>query len=203
VSVTDNTKFQFGTSNFTISGWFYLDTLNNVHANGRQIIISRFESSGSKGFSIGVNTTGSITLESSLSAVTNASFSSGTGLISANTWYHFTAIRSGINYYLYVNGKLEASGTSAALWALSSTTQNLLIGDKVDASSNHYYLSGKVDDICIYNVALNSAYAQRIYEESRTGNPTSLTRFKFNDSSVSIFPWVYFSLLQNTYGVTI
>jgi hypothetical protein len=203
VAISDNSKFQFDTDNFTISGWFYLDTLSNGNANGRQVIISRYESAGSKGYSVGVNTTGSITFEASLSAVTNASFSSGTGLISADTWYHFTAVRSGINFYLYVNGQLEASGTSAALWSLSSTSQNTLIGDKVDASSNHYYFSGKIDDVSIYNVALSSAYAQRIYNESRTGYLTTLMQIRLDDPSRISFPWVYQTLLQNTYGVTL
>lgn len=203
LSISDSTKFQFGTSDFTITGWFNLNTLNNVNANGQQVIISRYEPSNSKGFYIGVNTSGSIIFKASLSGASNSSFASSTGVISTNTWYHFTAVRSGLNFFLYVNGKLEASGTSAALWSLSSTTQNVLLGDMVDNSSNHYYLSGMFDDISIYNVALSSNYALRTYEDSRLGYPSTLHRMRISRAFLLGSPWLYYSMLQNTYGVAL
>ena len=198
LSVEDSTKFQFDTTDFTITGWFNLNTLNNANANGQQVIISRYESANSKGFYVSVNTSGSIIFTASLSGASNSSFASSTGIISTNTWYHFTAVRSGINYFLYVNGKLEASGTSASLWSLSSTTQNVLLGDMVDNSSNHYYLSGMFDDISIYNVALTSHYAQRTYEESRLGYPKTLHRIRISRAFSMGSPLLYYIMLQNT-----
>ena len=203
LSVEDSTKFQFDTSNFTITGWFNLNTLNNANANGQQVIISRYEPANSKGFYVSVNTSGSIIFTASLSGASNSSFASSTGVISANTWYHFTAVRSGIDYFLYVNGKLEASGTSASLWSLSSTAQNVLLGDMVDNSSNHYYLSGMFDDISIYNIALTSHYAQRTYEESRLGYPATLHRIRISRPFGMGSPWLYYTMLQNTYGVAL
>lgn len=203
LSVEDSTKFQFDTSDFTITGWFNLNTLNNANANGQQVIISRYEPANSKGFYISVDTSGSIIFTASLSGASNSSFASSTGVISTNTWYHFTAVRSGINYFLYVNGILEASGTSASLWSLSSTTQNVLLGDMVDNSSNHYYLSGMFDDINIYNVALTSHYAQRTYEDSRLGYPTTLHRMRISRAFSMGSPWLYYTMLQNTYGVAL
>jgi hypothetical protein len=203
LSVEDSTKFQFDTSDFTITGWFNLNTLNNANANGQQVIISRYEPANSKGFYVSVNTSGSIIFTASLSGASNSSFASSTGVISANTWYHFTAVRSGIDYFLYVNGKLEASGTSASLWSLSSTAQNVLLGDMVDNSSNHYYLSGMFDDISIYNIALTSHYAQRTYEESRLGYPATLHRMRISRPFSMGSPWLYYTMLQNTYGVAL
>lgn len=203
LSVEDSTKFQFDTSDFTITGWFNLNTLNNANANGQQVIISRYEPANSKGFYVSVNTSGSIIFTASLSGASNSSFASSTGVISANTWYHFTAVRSGIDYFLYVNGKLEASGTSASLWSLSSTAQNVLLGDMVDNSSNHYYLSGMFDDISIYNRALTSHYAQRTYEESRLGYPATLHRMRISRPFSMGSPWLYYTMLQNTYGVAL
>jgi hypothetical protein len=203
LSVEDSTKFQFDTSDFTITGWFNLNTLNNANANGQQVIISRYEPANSKGFYVSVNTSGSIIFTASLSGASNSSFASSTGVISANTWHHFTAVRSGINYFLYVNGKLEASGTSASLWSLSSTAQNVLLGDMVDNSSNHYYLSGMFDDISIYNIALTSHYAQRTYEESRLGYPATLHRMRISRPFSMGSPWLYYTMLQNTYGVAL
>jgi hypothetical protein len=109
LSVEDSTKFQFDTTDFTITGWFNLNTLNNANANGQQVIISRYESANSKGFYVSVNTSGSIIFTASLSGASNSSFASSTGVISTNTWYHFTAVRSGINYFLYVNALIGYS----------------------------------------------------------------------------------------------
>jgi hypothetical protein len=203
VSVEDSPKFQFDTNNFTISGWFNVNTLDNANANSKQVIISRYESAGAKGWSIGVDTVGKLVFKVNLSSVSNSTFSTASGLINTDTWYHFTAIRSGITCYLYVNGKLEVSGNTSALWALSSTTQNLILGDMVDESSNHYYLSGSIDDICIFNTALNSAYALRIYEESRRGNLNTLNRINILSKEIAGLPWVYYNVIQNTYGVSL
>jgi hypothetical protein len=203
VSVSDSTKFQIGTNDFTVSGWFYLDTLTNVNANGYQVIFSRYESGNAKGFWIGVNTSGAVIFHASLSGASNSSFASGSAVIAANAWYHFTAIRSGISFYLYINGKLQASGTSAALWALSSTTQNVLIGDLVDSSSNNHYLSGFVDDICFYDKALVSSYAFRIYEDSRTGYYNTLNRLNLSRAFDMSSPWIFYTMLQNAYGVAL
>jgi hypothetical protein len=203
ISIDDQTKFQIDTNEFTVSGWFYLDTLNNVNANGYQVIFSRYESGGAKGFWIGVNTSGAIVFHASLSGASNSSFSSGSAVIAANTWYHFTVVRSGINFYIYVNGKLQSSGTSAALWSLSSTTQSLLLGDLVDSSLNHHYLSGFVDDVCFYDIAVLSSYAFRIYEDSRTGYYNSLNRLNLSRAFNTSSPWLFYSMLQNTYGVAL
>lgn len=203
VSIPDASKFQFDTNNFTVSGWFNVSTLNNVNANGKQVIISRYESAGAKGWSIGVDTAGKLVFKMNLSAVSNSTFSTASGLINTNTWYHFTAIRSGITCYLYVNGKLEVSGNTAALWSISSTTQNVLLGDMLDESSNHYYLSGLIDDVCIFNTALNSAYALRIYEDSRKGNLETLNRVNILGREISGIPWVYYNVIQNSYGVSL
>jgi hypothetical protein len=174
-----------------------------VNANGYQVLFSRYESGSAKGFWIGINTSGSIIFHASLSGASNSSFSSASAAISANTWYHFTAIRSGINFYIYVNGKLQASGTSAALWSLSSSTQSLLIGDLVDSSTNHHYLSGFIDDVCFYNVAPPSSYAFRIYEESRTGYYNTLNRIKLSRAFNLSSPWLFYTMLQNTHGVAL
>jgi hypothetical protein len=203
ISISDQSKFQVTTNDFTVSGWFYLDTLNNVNANGYQVIFSRYESGSSTGFWIGVDTSGAVILHASLSSASNSSFSSGSGAVTTNTWYHFTAIRSGIYFYLYVNGKLQASGTSAALWSLSSSSQSIYLGDMIDSSSNHHYLSGFVDDICFYNIALVSAYAFRIYEDSRTGYHNTLNKLTLSRAFYPSSPWIYYSVLQNTYGVSL
>jgi hypothetical protein len=203
VSISDSSIFKFGTSNFSISGWFNLETLNNTNSNGRQTVISRYESASSRGFSIDVNTSGSIIFKIQESAVSGSEFSSSSSLIAINTWYHFVAVRQGINSYLYVNGKLVASGTSAIVLDISSSTQDLLIGEMVTNSSEHQYFQGSIDDISIYNIALGTNYPQRIYNESQSDYPTTLNRFSLSKAFPLASPWLYYTMLQNAYGVAL
>lgn len=203
VSVSDSSIFKFGTSNFSISGWFNLETLNNTNSNGRQTVISRYESASSRGFSIDVDTSGSIIFKIQESAVSGSEFSSSSSLIAINTWYHFVAVRQGINSYLYVNGKLVASGTSAIVLDISSGTQDVLIGEMVTNSSTHQYFQGSIDDISIYNIALGTNYPQRIYNESQSDYPTTLNRFSLSKAFPLASPWLYYTMLQNAYGVAL
>lgn len=203
VSISDSSIFKFGTSNFSISGWFNLETLNNTNSNGRQTVISRYESASSRGFSIDVDTSGSIIFKIQESAVSGSEFSSSSSLIAINTWYHFVAVRQGINSYLYVNGKLVASGTSAIVLDISSGTQDVLIGEMVTNSSTHQYFQGSIDDISIYNIALGTNYPQRIYNESQSDYPTTLNRFSLSKAFPLASPWLYYTMLQNAYGVAL
>lgn len=203
VAVSDSEKFNFGTSDFTISGWFNLSILNNPNANGRQMIVSRYESGTGKGFTLGVSTSGSIIFELYNSLSTFTSFSSGTGTIAANTWYHFVIVRQNIFAYLYLNGRLVASGTTPTLYTISSTNQDLLFGNAVNSLSQNFYMSGQLDDICIYQNSAGSNFAFRLYEESRLSYPTTLNRIRINRTFSISAPWVYFSILQNTHGVSI
>ena len=203
VSIADSAIFQFSTNNFSVSGWFNLETLNNTNSNGRQTVISRYESASSKGFSIDINTSGAIIFKIQQSVSTGSEFSSSSSTITANTWYHFVAVRQGINSYLYVNGKLVASGTSAIVLDISSGTQNILLGDMVTNSSTHQYLQGYIDDVSIYNVALGTNYPQRIYNESQSDYPTTLNRFSLSKAFPLASPWLYYTMLQNAYGVAL
>jgi hypothetical protein len=203
ISISDADKFKFDTNNFTVSGWFYLETLNNPNSNGKQTIFSRYETSILKGFSIDVTTSGEIIFHVSLNAVSNTNFTSAAGVIAANTWYHFTAVRFGLIFYLFLNGKQQVSGTIASSWSLSSGSQNLLIGDLLTNGGSHQYLQGYVDDICIYNWELLTPNPFRIYEESLLGYPNTLNRFALGQPYPIASPWLYIYMMQNSYGVTL
>jgi hypothetical protein len=203
VSIADSAIFQFGTENFSIAGWFNLETLNNTNSNGRQTVISRYESASSKGFSIDINTSGAIIFKLQQSSASGSEFSSSNSIIAANTWYHFVAVRQGINSYLYVNGKLVASGTSAIVLEISSGSQDVLLGEMITNASTHQYLQGYIDDISIYNIALGTNSPQRIYEESRSDYPTTLNRFSLGRAFPLASPWLYYTMLQNAYGVAL
>ena len=203
VSVDDSTKFQFTNTNFSVSCWFMLETLNNPNSNGRQTVVSRYESANSKGFSIDIDTTGSIIFRVAESAVLFGEYASAGSTISIDTWYHCLVVRQGIASFVYLNGRLVASGTSASTLNISSGSQNVLFGDMVTNGGGRQYLKGYIDDVCIYNTSLTSYLGQRIFNESRTDYPTTLNKIYVNRAFSIAAPWLYFNMLQNAYGVTL
>ena len=203
ISIADNSIFKFGTSSFTVSGWFYLDTLNNTNSNGKQTVISRYESASSKGWSIDINTVGQIIFRVQESAVLFNDFASPTSTITANTWYHFMATRTGVNSYLYVNGKQESSGTSVSTLDISSGSADVLLGELVTNSGTHQYLQGYIDDISLYNTSLGTSFGTRLYEESVAEYPTTLNKIQSSRAFPISSPWLYYNMLQNSYGVSL
>lgn len=203
VSIADNTIFKFGTSSFTISGWFYLDTLNNTNSNGRQTVVSRYESASSKGWSIDINTSGQIIFRVQENGAVFNDFASPTSTILANTWYHFMATRTGVNSFLYVNGELESSGTSVSTLDLSSGSADVLLGELVTNGGTHQYLQGYIDDISLYNTSLGASYGSRLYIESVAEYPTTLNKLQSSRAFPISSPWVYYNMLQNSYGVSL
>jgi len=203
ITIADNTIFKFGTSSFTISGWFYLDTLNNTNSNGRQTVISRYESAGSKGWSIDINTSGQLIFRVQESAVIYSDFASDTNAIAVNTWYHFMATRTGINSFLYINGSQASSGTSVSILDVSSASADILLGEMVTNGGTHQYLQGYIDDISIFNTSLGNSYGSRLYEESVAEYPTTLNKIQSSRAFPIASPWLYYNMLQNSYGVSL
>lgn len=203
VTIADNSIFKFSTSNFTISGWFYLDTLNNVNSNGRQSIISRYESASSKGWSVDINTSGQIIFRLQEDGSIYNDFASPTSTVVANTWYHFMVTRTGVNSYLYLNGKLQSSGTSVSTLDISSGSADILLGELVTNGGTHQYLQGYIDDISIYNISLGSSFANRLYAESIAEYPTTLNKIQSSRAFPIASPWLYYNMLQNSYGVSL
>ena len=203
ITIADNTIFKFGTSSFTISGWFYLDTLNNTNSNGRQTVISRYESAGSKGWSIDINTSGQLIFRVQESAVIYSDFASDTNAIAVNTWYHFMATRTGINSFLYINGSQASSGTSVSILDVSSGSADILLGEMITNGGTHQYLQGYIDDISIFNTSLGNSYGSCLYAESVAEYPTTLNKIQSSRAFPIASPWLYYNMLQNSYGVSL
>jgi hypothetical protein len=203
VTVSDNSIFKFGTASFTISGWFYLDTLNNTNSNGRQTVISRYESASSKGWSIDINTLGQIIFRIQEDAATYNDFASSTAAVTVNTWHHFMVTRTGINSYLYLDGKLASSGTSVSALNVSNGSVDILLGELVTNGGTHQYLQGYIDDISIFNTSLGNTYSLRLYEESIAEYPTTLNKIQSSRAFPIASPWLYYNMLQKSYGVSL
>lgn len=74
----------------------------------------------------------------------------GTTSLTANTWYHIAAVRSGTTIYLFVNGTSEATATGTG--SMNTTTNPTRIGVNYD-SANFNPFNGHLDEFRISNTA--------------------------------------------------
>jgi len=79
-----------------------------------------------------------------------------------NTWYHVVGTYNGANHILYVNGVEKANRADTGV--LGSPTYGAYIGTY---QGTNYCMSGKIDDVKIYNVALTAKQVKQNFEAGR------------------------------------
>lgn len=96
-----------------------------------------------------------------------------------NVWQHYVLTYDGSELTLYRNAALvqsiPASGT------ISNTTDDFYIGNLIYSLTN-YYLQGKIDEISLWNKALNANEVNCIYKSYPDSNTIGLLLYyRFND----------------------
>jgi hypothetical protein len=136
---------------FTIAVWVRIDT-GNVLGTGTILTKQNWQ-----GYSIEKRSNAGFNFylkSNNLASVTIPT--SGQG-----DWYHVTATYDGAEMKLYVNGVLD--GGPFALVTTPASTDPLLIGKGTGASGNTGPLQGSIDDIRIYNRALDAGEVATLY----------------------------------------
>jgi len=138
--------------------------------------------------------------------VGNASNSFGywnaAGVVQNNTWYHMAMVYNGTltsnsnRLKLYVNGvqrTLVFSGTIPATTA-NLSSRNAAVGATLNSGVASNWLSGKIDELRVYNVALSDQHVQNLYKyNSRTIDsinydlPGNLETDIISDSKIILF----------------
>jgi hypothetical protein len=153
----------FSNSNFTISLWFTRDSSQNGYLISKRYseLFANFWQMRPNDFSINETTSndsGFVAYNSSL-----------------NQWYNYIVIRDGIELNLFVNGILQDSISTNTILNLSNNT-TIKIGAVIAPISGlvgcHY---GKIDDIGIWNRALNQQEITDLYTAANCSNNTSIT----------------------------
>jgi flagellin-like hook-associated protein FlgL len=158
----------------TISAWVYhTDT-----GDDRIVCKSPDTNVANHIFSLGISTGDKVRMR--IGTVTTPATTMDGGSIPLNEWTHVAMTYDGANVKSYVNGSLDS--THALTGNIkSSTTDDVYIGNVDNANNRHF--KGSLDDIGIWNQALD---ASQIAEIAGPGNLTATT--SVNDGSDLLKP---------------
>lgn len=155
-------------TNYTISGWvkiLSLPTQNNFYA-----IVSRI-SVWFKDFELHMDPNQYISCQHGTGTAWSGIASPEKSLL--NHWIHALVTYDGSTQSLYLNGKNVASGEIGSY--SSGTGFDTYIGARPATqgiSATQFFLNGSIDDIRIYNRAINDSEVKQLYNEG--GYPNSL-----------------------------
>lgn len=163
------------TGDLSVSAWVYRNATGNAHT-----IVKASEGTGTNELKFAITADDDGTNTNKLRfTVDGTSTYSQTALSLANTWYHVVGVRSGSTVRMYINGKLDpVTGSDGT--ALNFSSCNLYIGGSPSSgcsASLIEFFDGKIDDLRIYNYALNATQVKNIMNESAirvgpvTGSP--------------------------------
>ena len=170
VEVANNSAINFTTSDFSVAFW----VSSSTSAGRLQGFINKAKSAGyvHDGWIIGRNYqpgSGLGTTNELLFSTRNDSLSPDyaytfTDSTYDDDWHHVVAVRTGTSNKLYVDG-VDAAASVSTMASLGAVTDNLRIGQWWNHASagNDYSLSGKMDEVGIWNVALDSGAISDLY----------------------------------------
>jgi hypothetical protein len=155
---SSTTGIPTGNSSRTIQFWVYPKTDTNdfiqlgTGGGGNQVyIVEYYNISGTRYlFTDGKNGSNNLTI-------------SGSQLPNLNAWNHITFRNSGQNWFYYLNGVLQKSGT----WPITINTigQKYTVGKRDDVAANA--TNGNIAQVSIYNRALTATEIQQNFNATR------------------------------------
>jgi len=180
ISIPDDTNWEFGYDDFTISFWMTLANINRVHdglfaRNDFQWIAMEYNHDGDHRLNLWIDNNGGGGWEF------NNLKSSKSDWV-ANTWYHIAVVREGNIIKILVNG-LEEASSGYTLQAYNPTGVPVYFGRSQLSNRNH---EGNMDEIRIWDYGRSEAQIQSDMNSVLSGNETGLIGYwNFNGAN----PW--------------
>ncbi len=167
-----NSKLKI-TESLTLSMWFNSNNFSYDHG-----LISNYENGG--GFDLVTSSNNSIPPLDKIRWMDQGGFLFSNS-IKTNVWYHLTVVFDSKNSkkHIYLDGKLIASSASTVT-KLKSTNSNFYIGSHQPLNVNYWSWNGKLDDVAIWNRALDSNEIKGLFNSCSkkiTTEPQSVTTF--------------------------
>ena len=143
LSLPSSTSFSFGTGDFTVESWIYPAT-----TSGDRVIVAKSQDSYTTGFEWWFGVMNNGTLKFTYVNTSSAFYSAqSTTTISANTWTHVAAVRSGSAVTIYING--VSSGTATAQTIRSTTSSITVARDLETTGGSGRFYTGYIDELRI------------------------------------------------------
>jgi len=134
LNAVSNAAFTYGTSDFTIEGWFYITGRSG--AGDYEYLFGQGATTGSS--SVGVYRQGGV-----LKVWNGSAVITGTTTLPLNTWNHIALSRSGTTMRLFLNGVQEGSATNSS--SISTGSSNgISVGRWTEVDTN--YIIGYVSN---------------------------------------------------------
>lgn len=170
-TVTVDSSFAFGTSDFTIEMWFNVVNPGTGSSIGSTLISNCTTGSDVNYFQL-VYTSAMKLGFVARNSTTNIPITGNT-TITYGVWHHVAVVRSGGVFYIYLDGALEMQQTSA----VSITQRNLIIGGFLFTSSNSF-TKGHIYQVHVTdNAKYTAAFTPSAAEITPSANTILLTAF--------------------------
>jgi len=171
-------------SNVSFSAWYYPEAVGTKGA----IISSGNKTGGWSPYSINHWTTDKLCLLMSTDT-NNQVFSTAT--LSYNQWYHIAVTYDGSSAKIYIDGSLDSTHSFSGNIDYSSMADDeFFIGRRPGYSQ---YLSGKIDDVSIFNIGLSAVQIAAIYNsgvpKDESTNENLIGYWTFDDATYGAAGW--------------
>ncbi|MCD4696409.1 MAG: hypothetical protein K8S16_09245, partial [Bacteroidales bacterium] len=174
ITIANSPELVFGANDFTIVAWIYPTTLDG--SQGFTIITKHNSDDGSWGYRVANNSSTGYIPKISFGIAYPVVESYANTTVSLNSWQMVVIKRSGVNFDFYFNDQNDGSFISdKELTSIFS----VIISGQGNIYSQRFI--GKIDDVRIYNRALNNSEISSIYQ---SGGWSSL-----NNGLVAFYPF--------------
>ena len=163
MTLPNSNVLNFGANDFTISYW------ENRKSTGSGKAILARDNKVMTPYLLGIADPDSIRMYASSDAATwNIANNKSMGKLKTNEWVFYTVTRAGSKFTTYQNGGVIATFTSSL--TIPSVSSPLYVG----YVQNQFWYQGDIDELRIYNRALNQTEIDSLYHE-KEDIPASLT----------------------------
>jgi hypothetical protein len=144
LSSPTNSAFEFGSGNFTIEYWFYVDRIPSGSAVG--LLSKRADESIYAPFNMFLSAGGVLNLYMSTSGSNWEVGPLSTTALATGTWYHVAVTRSSNTVYMFLNGTSVGS-TGTLSGALVTNSAALTIGANSESPASTTRLNGYISNL--------------------------------------------------------
>lgn len=139
ITFPDHADYNFGSGNFTVDFWAIVDVAATSYG-----LFGKSNSTPNTGYGMYVNTNGSVSAFFLGSVLGFTTFTTGTGLVSADgTFHHFALVRNGTSVKIYIDGVAQATQAIGGAESITTNTNVLTIAKRGDTALG---LAGYVDE---------------------------------------------------------